>query len=40
MGLQLESSLVYSINTWGGARGETHAYTPPRDNPSCHLLSP
>jgi hypothetical protein len=39
IGLQLGSLLVCSINMMGGARGNTHAYTPPRENPSHHLLS-
>jgi hypothetical protein len=39
MGLRLGSPLVCSINTRGGARGEIDAYTPPRENPSHHLLS-
>jgi hypothetical protein len=39
VGLRLGCLLACSINTRGGARGDTHAYTTPRENPSNHLLS-
>jgi hypothetical protein len=39
MGILLGSPLACSINMRGGARGEALAYTPPRENPSHHLLS-
>jgi hypothetical protein len=34
----LGNPLACSINMRGGARGNRHAYTPPRENPSRHLL--
>jgi hypothetical protein len=36
---RMRSPLVCSINMMGGVRGDIHAYTPSRENPSHHLLS-